>query len=1071
MANSLILANTIELLGAEGGVPSVIPACAGAIFLLANDGSYGLGAPQPTADYVASLILDGERPFGRRASNRTITLPVKIVAPPGSANPLELLAAAREVLGQAVDQDIFTITWTRDPGPGGTPLPLILDCFRAQPSRPAYDPLAADQGVMWVTLTIPARPYGRSDTQVQVPFAAPVPAAPPPPPPPVVIDTFSSISSAKHFQSTQCVVGPRSCGWDPDDYRNNDPGGQNSTFLYNASLAATLNISGMTSLAMWLGFGSRYYWNLEYRGIIHGVSVSVTLTDTSGRKLLFSRERLRLPASPNSQQPCFSRVTMPIPGNAVFDYTSVSGYTIEVVNRNDRIRRLSWVTCYVDALTAYPPSQTTTPVVRGSQYVLYGLQGTARAEATLSFQQAPSAGTPTTVTATGVGNYTVPANTAYLKVEAIGAGGAGASLTTTGNGGGGGGGGYSRENVFPCAPGDVIPYNVGIGGTAGASPVAGQPAIFGPGPAGPLVVTANGGSSAAQNSAAGGLGGLVSANVISFPGGTGRTASGSVGGGGASSGGTASAGLTPTGTAATTFTSPATANWTCPPGVTQVYAECWGSGGGGGDGSGSGNGAGGGGGEYAAGFVNVTPGNLYSYTVPSGGASTSSSGASGGTGASATFTGDAALTITAHGGGGGQSGYNSSDGGAGGTGSGSTFHFPGGKGGSEVPYSGSGGSSAAPGSAGNPGNGYGNTTPAPAGGGNGGAGSGANSNPGTAGSAPGGGGGATFAGGVASGAGAAGQVRLTFPGGLGAPTSNGAAAVAGGGAGGAGGPSANTAGSAGSAPGGAGGGGCSTGTAEAGGVGAAGKLIITPYSSAAFKSLIVHRPPLGALKTFMPLVPVGGGGDAPDGTHQYSVPQPLTGINADFGGTYTIYLINSSWNGSSARTITVTVTQYEYAGGPSYAMSTLPVTVTPAQITNGIVTAGVLTLPVKQVAADNSGGYYSVSVTDTNTNDRFYEAIFLDTQGQTIVINRSGGSYINYYVDAPDPNLNLGLIQGSNQGRPSAVSVFADCTISGPAIAIEPADGENSLFAYSADAQAPAISLSYSPAWFFDRFQ
>ena len=286
------------------------------------------------------------------------------------------------------------------------------------------------------------------------------------------------------------------------------------------------------------------------------------------------------------------------------------------------------MTCYVDALTAYPPSQTTTPTVRGSQYVLYGLQGTARAAATLAFQQAPTAGTPTPVTTPGISTYTVPALTAWLKVEAIGAGGAGASLTTTGNGGGGGGGAYSRENVFPVSPGDVIPYTVGAGGTAGASPVDGQPTIFGPGPAGPLVVTANGGGSVPQNSSTGDLGGAASGNVVSYQGGTGRTASGSVGGGGASSGGTSSAGLTPTGTAATVFTSPTTANWTCPQGVTRVYAECWGSGGGGGDGSASGNGAGGGGGEYAAGYVNVTPGNLYSYTVPAGGSSTSSSGAS-----------------------------------------------------------------------------------------------------------------------------------------------------------------------------------------------------------------------------------------------------------------------------------------------------------------------------------------------------------------------------------------------------------------------------------------------------------
>src|SRR5580704_48862 len=108
MANSLVLGNQIELLGAEGGVPSLIPACAGAIFLLADDGSYSLGAAQPTTDYVASLILDGSRPFGRRADNRQIVLPVKIIAPNGS---LQLLAAAREILGQVTDQDVFTITW------------------------------------------------------------------------------------------------------------------------------------------------------------------------------------------------------------------------------------------------------------------------------------------------------------------------------------------------------------------------------------------------------------------------------------------------------------------------------------------------------------------------------------------------------------------------------------------------------------------------------------------------------------------------------------------------------------------------------------------------------------------------------------------------------------------------------------------------------------------------------------------------------------------------------------------------------------------------------------------------
>ena len=1065
MTDSLVLANHIELLG--GNVPSINPLCPGATFKLRYGADFDLGAPQPTTDFVASLILDGERPFGRRTSNRLIKLPIIITAP-----SRQTLIAAREVLEQAVDQDIWTITWTRDPGPGGTPLPLIIDCFRAQPTAPIYNIVVESRSfVMQLELTIPALPYGRSDVQQQIAFAAPLPAAPPPPLPPVVIDSFSAINSPQHFQSNQCVIGPRSCGWDPDDARVGDPGGQHTSFVYSATLPITLNLTGMTSISMWLGFGSRYYTNLEHPGITNGVQIFIALFDTSGNSLGMSRSNLRIPVSPNPQQPCFSRVTMLLPqNNATFNYVSVGSYTITIINRNDRVRRLTWVVAYVDALTAYPPSQTANPVTRAALYTLYGLQGTARAFATLSFQQNPSAGTPTTVTATGVGNYTVPALTAWLKVEAVGAGGAGASLTTTGNGGGGGGGTYSRENIFPCSPGNVIPYNVGLGGTAGASPVNGQPTIFGPGVNGTLVVTANGGLSALQNSSTGGLGGASSGNAVSFSGGTGRTASGSVGGGGGSSGGNASAGLTPTGTANTTFTTPTTTTWVCPAGVTQVYAECWGSGGSGGDGSVTGNGAGGGGGEYAAGYVGVTPGNSYTYTVPAGGASTSVSGNAGNAGASATFAGDS-VTITAHGGGAGQSGSSSNSGGAGGTGSSNSVNFTGGKGGSEVPYSGSGGSSAGPGTTGNQGNGYGNTTPAPSGGGAGGAGSGATGNTGTAGSQPGGGGGGTYNGGVASGAGGAGQVRLTFPAGLGAPTSNGAAAVAGGGAGGAGGGSANTPGSAGSQPGGAGGGACSTGTAETGGAGGAGQLIITPYSSTPFKSLIVHRPPLGCLKTFVPVTPIGGGSDAPDGTHQYALPQPLTGINADFGGTYTIVLINSSWNGSGSRTVTVTVTQYEYAGGPSYAISTLPITIIPAQITNGIVIAGVLTLPVKQVAPDNSGGYYSISITDTNTSDRFFDCLFLDTMGQTLIINEPTIGYIQYFLDRPDPNVDLGRIMGSNQGRSSAISVFDACqAISGGAIAIEPADCENMLLAYSADSSAPAISVSYYPAWFFDRF-
>ena len=44
--------------------------------------------------------------------------------------------------------------------------------------------------------------------------------------------------------------------------------------------------------------------------------------------------------------------------------------------------------------------------------------------------------------------------------------------------------------------------------------------------------------------------------------------------------------------------------------------------------------------------------------------------------------------------------------------------------------------------------------------------------------------------------------------------------------------------------------------------------------------------------------------------------------------------------------------------------------------------------------------------------------------------------------------------------------------LSGPSLFIEPADGDNMLFVYSADGVgAPSVSLAYYPAYFFDRFQ
>src|SRR6266851_280223 len=159
MADSLIIADRIELLGGVGGKTLGDPTCPYASIQLADP--YDFSAAQPTADVVANLILDGERPYGRRASNRQPVLPLVITAPDRFS-----LAAARELLMQAIDSQAWTLRWTRDPGPNGTPLPMILDCFRAQATVVEYNLKRERQLLSTLTITFQALPYCRSDTPI-----------------------------------------------------------------------------------------------------------------------------------------------------------------------------------------------------------------------------------------------------------------------------------------------------------------------------------------------------------------------------------------------------------------------------------------------------------------------------------------------------------------------------------------------------------------------------------------------------------------------------------------------------------------------------------------------------------------------------------------------------------------------------------------------------------------------------------------------------------------------------------------------------------------------------------------
>jgi hypothetical protein len=173
------------------------------------------------------------------------------------------------------------------------------------------------------------------------------------------------------------------------------------------------------------------------------------------------------------------------------------------------------------------------------------------------------------------------------------------------------------------------------------------------------------------------------------------------------------------------FDTPGTHQWTAS--TSTVTAKNWaaGAGGGGAELGQNGNGGGGGGGEFASATLAVTPGTTYNVIVGAGG----TGGAhdhNGTDGGDSVFAGDVA-SVHAHGGKGGNRGFNftSGTGGAAGTGSTATTHHDGGSGGNgSIPNlaGGSGGGSGGTAAAGNNGGNSGAATAAVTGGGPGGAG-------------------------------------------------------------------------------------------------------------------------------------------------------------------------------------------------------------------------------------------------------------------------------------------------------------------------------------------------------------
>ena len=270
---------------------------------------------------MQSLLLDGERPFGYRASNRTIKLPIIIKAP-----DFVTMTAAREVLMQLIDQQTWTLTWT----PGATGLPLVFDCFRAQPTIVTYGflqnrmPYAVINLTFRHCLTAEATRTGssKSHSPAHCKAASPHPL-------PVTLDSFSSVSGTGWSSSaSKFVVGPHSAHYSPGTWP------QLAATYTKTGLSA--NITGLPTLSVWFGqvttqrtTGRGRAWHPISRStgnspimsaapVTHSV-FTPPITNAGGRTL---------------------RPTRPGPGSALtsrkppatFNYNNVASYSVTISN-------------------------------------------------------------------------------------------------------------------------------------------------------------------------------------------------------------------------------------------------------------------------------------------------------------------------------------------------------------------------------------------------------------------------------------------------------------------------------------------------------------------------------------------------------------------------------------------------------------------------------------------------------------------------------------------------------------------------------------------------------------------
>ena len=342
---------------------------AGAPYFLGQGYNLGVGVPNTVA--LSRLLVDGEVVSGDRTSNRTIELPITVLAASRA-----LTVNAIEDLVAVVNTSTFTLTWT--PTGGKT---VVFDCFRGTVEQ-HWNMNQEKQGVAEVVLRFQALPFVRPPAPTTVGTAIGPTAS-------TQVDAFDNLTGLSFngtaATSTNRVEGTASVAetvtYTVNTAAQNYVVDANGTKLYPAypytfsfSRAVTLNLTGLTNVVSnWLGPATYYpAKNFRLRLVSAGGYSEWTGVGVQGSKVEVSWVQVT-----------FDLLRTPAASSGTFSAAAVTSYILTATANAFYAAAAGSDTWQTDDLRAYPATAGT---ITGpsTALTLSGILGVARTPATIT---------------------------------------------------------------------------------------------------------------------------------------------------------------------------------------------------------------------------------------------------------------------------------------------------------------------------------------------------------------------------------------------------------------------------------------------------------------------------------------------------------------------------------------------------------------------------------------------------------------------------------------------------------------------------------------------------------------